>query len=85
MLDLSQAYQRIAERALHPVPDELRVAIEASPDPERAVTQLERWLQASGNPATYLSTFEAHPILCRGVALLLGFSRQMGDVLVQNP
>jgi len=85
LLDLSLAYQRIAERALHPVPDELRVAIEASPDPERAVTQLERWLQASGNPATYLSTFEAHPILCRGVALLLGFSRQMGDVLVQNP
>jgi glutamate-ammonia-ligase adenylyltransferase len=58
---------------------------EAAPDPERALTNLERLADASGNRLSLLRSLADTPQLGRGVLLLLGGSQFLADTLVRFP
>jgi glutamate-ammonia-ligase adenylyltransferase len=58
---------------------------EAAPDPERALMNLERLCDASGNRLSLLRALADTPRLGRGVLTLLGGSQFLSDTLVRFP
>ncbi len=59
--------------------------IEANPDPEAALTNLERWLQATGSPRLYLEQLTAQPQEAKKLLFLFGAAQPLADALIQNP
>ena len=60
-------------------------AFAESPDPDRALINLERWLAATSNPGTYLTHLAASPKLAAMLIFLLGAGQSMADDFIQNP
>jgi glutamate-ammonia-ligase adenylyltransferase len=58
---------------------------EAAPDPERALVNLERLCDASGNRLSLLRSLSDTPRLGRGVLTILGGSQFLSDTLVRFP
>jgi glutamate-ammonia-ligase adenylyltransferase len=58
---------------------------EAAPDPERALVNLERLCDASGNRLSLLRSLSDTPRLGRGVLTLLGGSQFLSDTLIRFP
>jgi glutamate-ammonia-ligase adenylyltransferase len=58
---------------------------EAAPDPERALVNLERLCDASGNRLSLLRSLADTPRLGRGVLTILGGSQFLSDTLVRFP
>ena len=76
---------RISEVAMRDASEFVLSAAEATSHPDQALVNLERWLKATGNAATYYDAMTAVPELARLLVALLGASHQLADVLVQNP
>jgi glutamate-ammonia-ligase adenylyltransferase len=60
-------------------------AFEDCPDPDRALNNLERWLNASSNSGTLMAHLAESPSLARLLILLLGASQSVANALIQNP
>lgn len=58
---------------------------ESAPDPERAIVNLERLCDASGNRLSLLRSLADTPQLGRGVLTILGGSQFLSDTLVRFP
>lgn len=63
----------------------LEAALVGCPNPDAALRILERWLQAAANPHTRLAQLRQNPALAALLLTVFGASRQLADVLVQNP
>jgi glutamate-ammonia-ligase adenylyltransferase len=81
----AKAFERIARLTGDPALTVDDPLFEGCPDPDQALTTLERWLKASTNPATAWGHLLGSGPLARLLTGLLGASHQLGDVLVQNP
>ena len=55
------------------------------PEPQLAIGNLARWLQATGNPQLYYRELEGFPTVARVLVALLGASQPLTDSLIQNP
>lgn len=55
------------------------------PDPDRAIINLERWLDSTSNPGTILEHLAQVPRLAGMLIQLLGSSQSISDALIQNP
>ncbi len=62
-----------------------RSAFVDCPDPDRALINLERWLNVTANPGTHLVHLSETPRLAALVVDLLGASQSVADGLIQNP
>jgi glutamate-ammonia-ligase adenylyltransferase len=62
-----------------------KTAFAESPDPDRALINLERWLAQTSNPGTYLTHLASSPRLAILLIDLLGASQPMADSFIQNP
>lgn len=80
-----RAVERIEALSGLPLGRFFETGFEASPDPDLALTNLERWLRTTGNPAVYLEPLLAIPKLGELLATLLGGSQPLADSLIQNP
>ena len=60
-------------------------ALEANPDPDMAITNLERWLHATGSPRLYLEQIRAQAKEAKELLLVMGASQPLADTLIQNP
>ncbi len=87
---MSLALSAPGQEALHRIEAQLGATVawdrllEGNPNPDRAALNLDRWLGATGNPATYLQAaldFDALPRLLR----VMGSSQHLADGLIQNP
>src|SRR5579862_3622919 len=56
-----------------------------SPDPDQALLNLERWLNATASPSLYLQQALDDPEVGKLLFRLLGTSQPIADSLVQNP
>ncbi len=56
-----------------------------APDPDQALTNLERWLRAVSNPGPYVDQLSAAHGLTKHLMAVLGSSQPLADALVQNP
>lgn len=65
--------------------DWIERALSATPNPERALSGLERWFAACANPGTLAFQLRDAPPLASRLILVLGASRHLTDILVQNP
>jgi glutamate-ammonia-ligase adenylyltransferase len=68
-----------------PLPAYFADAFTDNPDPDLALTNLERWLGATGNPSVYLEQIAGAPALGRQLIMILGASQPLADSLIQNP
>jgi len=55
------------------------------PSPDLALANIERWLQGVSNAGTLLDFLEQFPEVASVLVHMLGSSRSLSDVLVQNP
>ncbi|MBV6457590.1 MAG: Glutamate-ammonia-ligase adenylyltransferase [Fimbriimonadaceae bacterium] len=55
------------------------------PSPDLALANFERWLQGVSNPATLFDFLDQYPEIAAVLVQILGSSRSLSDVLVQNP
>ncbi len=60
-------------------------AFRRNADPDLALVHLERWLSATASPASQFAHLLAVPALTHSFLNLLGASRPLADMLVQNP
>jgi glutamate-ammonia-ligase adenylyltransferase len=65
-------------------PDFLEIAIHRAPSPELAVMNLDRMIDVIGQDSVWRSSLTPSPGFER-LIMLMGTSRPMGDLLVQNP
>lgn len=63
----------------------LRNALQNSPDPNRLLINLDRWLESLGNRLTYYRLFAESPRLLEPLLTLMDSSQYMADALIQNP
>ena len=92
---LARAGFRDVERALHnlealagseaegQLPDDFSSALIDAPDPDMALHNFVRVVQASH--VSFLHTLKAHPELCRMLLCVLGGSPFMADMMVRDP
>ncbi len=59
--------------------------LSAAPDPDLGLLGLRRLASGEGRSRALASEFRESPEVARHLALLLGSSRQLGDILVANP
>ena len=59
--------------------------LSASPDPDLGLLGLRRLASGEGRSRALATTFRDSPEVARHLALLLGTSRQLGDVLARQP
>ncbi|MCX7799988.1 MAG: DUF294 nucleotidyltransferase-like domain-containing protein, partial [Fimbriimonadales bacterium] len=79
---IQEALERLAGRDVAPLLDR---AFDASPNPDLALLNLERWVQASSNPSMQVENLLLYPSAARLLATLMGASQPIADSLVQNP
>jgi [glutamine synthetase] adenylyltransferase / [glutamine synthetase]-adenylyl-L-tyrosine phosphorylase len=60
-------------------------AFQNNPDPDRALVNLERWLNATSNPGTQLAHLASGPELANLLLMILAASQPLADALIQNP
>jgi glutamate-ammonia-ligase adenylyltransferase len=80
-----RTFERLEALAGQPVPGFIRDAFEGNPDPDLALTNLERWLRATGSPGLYMEQISGLPSLGRLLITILGASQPLADSLIQNP
>jgi [glutamine synthetase] adenylyltransferase / [glutamine synthetase]-adenylyl-L-tyrosine phosphorylase len=74
--------ERSSGRSLGPEFEALFVDLD---EPDHALVNLERWLSATGNTATYLSSLLDDPAFARCLMLVASASQPLADALIQNP
>lgn len=79
----ARAFERL-ER-FGPVPEALKAEFDGNPDPDRALTNLERWLLATSSPELHLQQIAGLPTLGKLLVTILGASQPLADSLIQNP
>lgn len=60
-------------------------AFKRTPDPDLALTNLERWLRNTSSPRLHMEQMVGLPRLGGLLAMLLGASQPLADSLIQNP
>jgi len=60
-------------------------AFDLCPNPDLALTNLERWLRAVSNPKTYAQQLTETPDLAKQLMIVFGGSQPIADALTQNP
>ncbi|MCH8979852.1 MAG: hypothetical protein IH945_11515, partial [Armatimonadetes bacterium] len=80
-----RAIDRIDEATQRDSAAFVAASCEAASHPDQALVNLERWLKATGSPATLYDSLTATPEVGGLLVALLGASSQMADVLTQNP
>lgn len=83
----------IAEEALehfrdllgNPIPNEFLQLFAEVAEPDLALRNLERWLEATTNSGLHLQQLIAMPSLSRWLLVIFGSSQAMTDSLIQNP
>lgn len=56
-----------------------------NPDPLASLLNLEKWVQATGNPRLFLEQLSNHLGAAKQLAFLLGASQPIADTLIKNP
>jgi glutamate-ammonia-ligase adenylyltransferase len=74
----------LARQIAAALPDALQ-ELDGATDPERAVANLERLCEASGNRLSLLRSLSAAPAMSRGVFTILGGSEFLTDTLIRVP
>jgi glutamate-ammonia-ligase adenylyltransferase len=80
-----QARERIEEIAATDLTVLFKTAFTLCPNPDLAVTNLERWLRSVSNPRPYAEQLAASPKLAKQLMVILGGSQPIADALIQNP
>lgn len=80
-----QALERIRRLTGYSLAPFLAEALVDCPEPDIALSNLERWLRAVSNPSVQVEHLMSTPRLARLVLLLLGASQPLADALIQNP
>jgi glutamate-ammonia-ligase adenylyltransferase len=80
-----RSYERIAEMAGAPLASNFEENFTLSPDPDIALTNLERWLRAVSNPSPFLDQLASMPQMAKLLMVVLGGSQPVADALIQNP
>ena len=87
--DVERALQNFEELAGSEVegqlPDDFFQALIDAPDPDMALNNFVRVVQAIRNRTAFLHTLETQPELCRMLLCVLGGSPFMADMLVRDP
>ena len=60
-------------------------ALEASPDPDRALQSFVRWLAAVSAPYSHVQNLLGHPVALDVFCLITGSSQYFGDLIVRHP
>src|SRR5579872_1783140 len=63
----------------------LLAAIQASPDPDRALNSFARWFAAVSSPASHLQSLLTHPVALEMFCVIAGSSQYFADLLVRQP
>ncbi|MFN3682413.1 MAG: hypothetical protein ACK41F_00605 [Fimbriimonadaceae bacterium] len=79
---IQESFERLAGRDVGPLLDR---AFDASPNPDLALLNLERWVAASSNPGMQVENLLLFPSAARLMATLMGASQPIADSLIQNP
>lgn len=79
---IEEAFERLAGRDVGPLLDR---AFDASPNPDLALQNLERWVLSSSNPSMQVENLLLFPSAARLMATLMGASQPIADSLIQNP
>jgi glutamate-ammonia-ligase adenylyltransferase len=80
-----KAKERLEQRAGRDLTQFFQIAFEDNPDPDLALINLERWLNATSNPDTHLAHLADLPRLSKQLLLILGSGQHLADGLIQNP
>ena len=76
--------ERLEALAGQPLEEFLTHGLAENPSPDQALTNLERWLNATGNPALYMQQIVGLPV-GHLLLFLMGASQPIADSLIQNP
>lgn len=68
-----------------PLSDFLVEALKFTPNPDLALTNLERWANSASSPPTQLQMLAQHRLLGRYMLVILGASQPISNTLIQNP
>ncbi len=60
-------------------------ALKGTPEPDRLLLNLERWVSTLGNPLAYYRLFAESPRLMEPLLRVLGLSQYMADTILQSP
>ncbi len=71
--------------ALERLSPDLRVALDSSPDPDGALNNLGRYVNAAGARWPLFQFFSVHPAALETLLYVMGASQYLADVLVRNP
>ncbi|AIE86704.1 hypothetical protein [Fimbriimonas ginsengisoli] len=80
-----RTFERLEALTGDSVPGFVREAFRGNPDPDLALTNLERWLLSTASPGLYLQQVAGLPSLGRLLITILGASQPLADSLIQNP
>lgn len=82
---MNEVVDRLAELVGDSVRGWVEAELAGNPAPERALTNLERWLTATSSPSLYLQQLMGMPHLGALLLVVLGASQPVADALIQNP
>lgn len=82
---IERSLARIAEAAGGESADWLPKACEDAADPDLAVLNFERWIEAASSPTTQLAFLSQNTALAHVLCTIMGSSQSMADAVVQNP
>lgn len=75
--------------AVNPLPEffleKVLQAAHQAPDPDSALNNLERYLEAIPTPGDFLSKIEENPLILQVLMNLFGTSPYLSDILIRNP
>ena len=84
--DIAQrAIERLSELTGMEVSSFIERSFEGNVNPDIALTNLERWLKATGNPTPYMEQMMGLPGLGRLLVSIFGASQPIANTLIQNP
>ena len=75
----------VTDDDLAPLIPLLLQAIQASPDPDRALNTFARWFAAVSNPRSHLQTLISHPVALEMFCVIAGASQYFGGLLIRHP
>lgn len=77
--------ERIARLSSNAVARRIETGLEEAADPDRALTNLERWLGATTSPGLYAEQIAYQSRDGAPLIELMGVSQPIADILIQNP